>query len=164
VWAGHAGLAGLEVCNEAHEARQIVGLREAFPRQQSALLEDAPWIEKAIGGDEVYLEVFRPARQQFAKNSSGRTFPHRDTARQPDEVRDLGRPVAEECRSRLVEDLCCGDVEIEEPGEREIDVGDLADRSPLVEAPQMQQVFGGQRQGSIGAQARPFCPSELGVQ
>jgi hypothetical protein len=48
-----------------------------------------------------------------------------------------------------------GDVEVQEPGERQVDVLDLLRGDLLVDAAQGVQLDGGQRHGGVGAQRPP---------
>jgi hypothetical protein len=96
-----------------------------------ALLEHAGRVQEAVRGDEVDARRVRPAREQLAQHARRRALAHGDAAREPDQERHLVLLVAEEGAGRAIEPLDRRDVQVEQAGEREVHLLDLAERDAL---------------------------------
>ena len=157
------GLAALHPREERQQPARVVALGEALAVHDAAVPEHGVRVEEAVGGDEVDLRVVGPPLEEGLEDAGERALADGDAAGDADHVRHLGRERAEERRRHLLEVLGGGDVEVQQAGEREVDVGHLVERHLLVEAPELFEVVLAQRQRGGGAQGRPLGPRERQV-
>ena len=94
---------------------------------QPARLEDAIGQEKSVRRHEVHAWMRRPARQQRAEDARERALADGDAAGDADDVRRRRRQRAEERLTRRMEGLSRRDVQVQEPGERQIDGADFVE-------------------------------------
>ena len=156
----HLGLAALHRGQEVEQAPGVVALGEALAVHEAAVLEHPVRVEEPVGGDEVDLRVVGPAREQRLQDAGEGALAHGDAAGHADDVGHLRRQRAEEGRRHLLEVLLGRHVEVQQAREREVDLGDLVERHPVVDAPQVFEVVLAQRQGRGGSQDRPLLPAE----
>ena len=74
---------------EAHEAADVVALREALALHQAALLQHLVGKEKSVGGDQVDRWMVGPLFEQRLQDASERALAHRDAAGDADTDQDL---------------------------------------------------------------------------
>jgi hypothetical protein len=145
------------------QAAHVVALREALAAHQPTRFEGRVGEQEAVGGDEVDARVMRPAHQQRLQHARDRALPHRDAAREPDDVRDARVQVPEE-RLRRREQLSARvDAQAQQPAQRQVRSLHLVERDRLVAATQRFEFGGRQRELRAGAQARPFFAREVDV-
>jgi hypothetical protein len=116
-----------ELAQEPDQAAQIVALGKALALHQPALGEHRVGVEKPVGGDQVDAGMAGPARQQGAQDPGEGALADRDAARHPDHVRDRDGRLAQEEVGGDVQALARLDVQVEQPGERQVDVADLVE-------------------------------------
>jgi hypothetical protein len=90
-------------------------------------LERGVGVEEAVGRDQVDARVIRPAAEERAQHAGGGRLAGGDAAGDGDDVRHPGRERAEEAGRDPVQLLDGGDVQVQEPRQREIDVRHLVD-------------------------------------
>ena len=121
---------GLHVGDEAGQRPPVVGLGEALARHQPAALELGVGQQEAVGGDQLDPRVLGPAGQQRLQQPGGGGLADRDAARDADDERGARLAVAVARAARKVfsaprRPRGRGDVQVEQPGERQVDVRDL---------------------------------------
>src|SRR4051812_37789862 len=104
-----------------------------------------------------------PPRQQRLQDSSERALADRDAPGNADDVRDLRRRRAEELARRLVQLLRRRHVQVQQPGQRQVDGGNLVERDALVDATQRGQIVLVQGQRCCGAELGPLLAPEVDV-
>ena len=101
-------------------------------------------VEEAVGGDEVDPGVVLPARQQRLQHAGGGGLADRDAARDADDERHRAVRVllrlAEELGGRGEQPLPRGDLEVDQPGQRQVDLFDLEQVQLFAEAAQARGV------------------------
>ena len=124
-------------------------------------------VEEAVGGDQVDARVVFPAGQQRLQHTRGSRLADRDAAGHPDDERH--RPVrillrlAEELRGRREQPLPGGDLQMDQPGQRQVDLFDLEQVELLTEAAQPHQFLFGEFERRRHAERTPLRPVELHV-
>ena len=94
--------------------------------------------------------------EQRAQRAGGGALADRHAAGEADEKGDLLFPVAEEGRGRAVEALHGGDVEVEQAGEGEVHLLDLAEGHALDEAVYPPEVLVAESERGVRAQRGPL--------
>ena len=102
----------------------------------------------------------RPSRQQCLQDARGRALADRDAAREPDDVRTRRGQDAEERVGHRVAIAGRDCVEAEQPRQRQIDLGDLVEVEPFVDAAQLGEVVIVQLERRARPQRRPLRPLE----
>ena len=124
-------------------------------------------IQEAVGGDQVDARVVFPAGQKRLQHTGGGRLADGDAAGHADDERH--RPVrillrlAEELRGRREQRLAGGDLQVDQPGQRQVDLFDLEQVELLTQAAQPLQLVLGQLQRGRHAQRAPLGPVELHV-
>ena len=156
----YLGRARLHIGEEAEQALDVEALGETLALHQPALFEHLVRIEEAVGRDEIDFRMVRPAREQRAQNARHGGLPHRDRARDAD---DIGHLVgtAEKVGGDAVKFLHLADIEIEEPRQRQEDFRHLVERDALTETLQLLEFLLGKRQRRILAQPSPILRREM---
>ena len=134
-------LARLHLGHELHEAAEVVALGEPLAAHDVALFEHRVREEEAVGRDEVDLRVVRPPGEERLEDAGGGALADRDAAGDADYIGDPRGQAAEERVGDRREVLARRHVEVQQPGKRQVDVGDLVERQALVDAPQRVEVL-----------------------
>lgn len=161
----HLVLARLDVRDEAGQRPAVVRLREALPRHQAAGLELLGGQQEAVRGDQLHARVLGPAGQQGLEKARDGGFADGDRARDAYHERrtGLGALLAEERVQGAAQAVGRAHVEVEEPGERQIDVPHLVEVDDIAQAAQLLHLLGGQRQRRLLTQRAPFRAGEVEV-
>ena len=117
-------------------------------------------IEEPVCGDEIDAGMVGPAGEQGAQQPGGGRLADSDAARDADHVRHLrGLGVlAEEGRGRLVQSLPAGDLEVDQPGQWQVDLGNLGQIDLLAKSAQPDQFLRGERERCVEPQFPPLLP------
>ena len=158
------GGTGFEVGEELEEEALIVAFGEAFALHEAAGFEDSVGIEEAVGGDKVDLLVVGPAGEGRAEDAGEGAFADGDAAGDADDVGDaLGRGDTEELLAGIVKVLDGREVEVEEAGERDVDVTDFTEGNLVIDAAEGGEVFFAKEKWGGGAEGFPAFAIKLGV-
>ena len=136
-----------------HEPQQcppIVGLGESFALHQSASLQLAIGVEKAVGGDELDSRGVVPAGQKFAQEPRGGRLSHRDRACDSDHKGGALSTLSEKIARRPVQTFRPNRVEVDQATEREVDVAHLAEVESVTEPPQFHDLIRSERKRDGG--------------
>ncbi len=148
----HLFVSRADVGDKLHQMTDIVGLGESLAAHQAALLQHLVGIEKAVGGNQLYPRVLRPTLQQRLQDARRGALAAGHTARDADDVGALASGLAEKLLQHPAATLLGLDVEIEQTGERQIDLFDFPQWHLLVDPAQGLQIVLGQGQGDRIAQ------------
>ena len=153
--------------DESHQPATVVALRETLAVHQVSSQQLGIRVEEAVGGDQVDAGMVLPARQQRLQHAGGGRLADGHAARHADHERH--RPVgvllrlAEELGGRGEQSLARGHLEMDQPGQRQVDLFDLQEVQLLTEAAQALELTLGQLQRSRHTQRTPLTPVELDV-
>ena len=134
---GHLVRARLHRRDESHQPAAVVALWKTLAVHQVSSLQLGVRVEEAVGGDEVDAGVVLPAGQQRLQHAGGGGLADRDAARDADDERHRAVGVllrlAEELGGRGEQSLARRDLQVDQPGERQVDLFDLQQVQLLAE-------------------------------
>ena len=156
----HRRGAGLHVGDEGQQRPLVVGLGEALAVQDPAGLEHAVGQQEAIGGDQLDPRMVRPAAEQGLEHAGGGGLAHRHRTGDPDDERHLLGRATEEHVGDAVQVLGRRHVQVEQAGQRQVDLGDLVEVEGVVDPAQVLDVLGRQGQRRRSTQPRPLLAVE----
>jgi hypothetical protein len=110
--------------------------------------------------------VIGPAGEQGAQQAGGGRLADGDAAGDPDHERHLlggVRRLAEERGGVGVQPLSCRDPQVDQPGQRQVDVDDLLEVHRVVERAQPHHLVEGERQRRGPAQLPPLVTTQLDI-
>ena len=155
--------ARLHVGEEVQQPRGVEALGEALAVHELALLELGVGKQEAVGRDQVDARMIGPAREQRLEDARGGALADGDRAADADDERHLAVGAAEELRRHRMQLLRGGDVEVQEPRHRQVDLLDLLDRELLDETRELLELALLERHRRVGAQPRPLLAGEHAV-
>ena len=158
------GGAGADLLQEVQQAPHVVALREALAVHEAPALELVVRVEEPVGGHEVDPGVVGPAGEQGLQHASRGALADGDAAGDADDVRRRGSLAAEERGDHLATGDRGGHVQVQQPRERQVDRLHLLEVEVLVQAAQLVEVGGVERQRRRGPQGPPLITTEALVQ
>ena len=159
----HLGLAALHLPQEPQQAAGVVALRESLAVHDAALLEHGVGVEEAVGRDEIDLGVVGPAGQQRLQDAGEGALADGDAPGHAEHVGHLRSQRPEEGGGHLVQVLRRAHVEVQQPGEGEVDLGHLVEADAIVDAAQVLQVALAQGERRRRPQRLPLLAGEREV-
>lgn len=164
---GHLVLAGLDVGDEAGQCPAVVRLRKALPRHQPARPQLLHRQQEPVGGHAFHARVLGPAgEQRLEEPRDGRLADGHAPGDPYDEGRAALGAVAVagvpeegvECAAELAGGL---HIQVEQPGDRQIDVPHLIQIDDVPEPTQPLDLLGAERQGRLVPQRAPLGAAEV---
>ena len=156
----HHRLACLQRPQEGDHSLAVVAFRKALALHQAARLQHPVGMQEAVGGDQRHPGVIGPASQQRLQHPREGALAHRHAARNADHVGARPHRSAQEVVAHARERLGRTEVQVQKPGQRQVDFHHLGQRDLVVDATQGDQLGLGQCQRRAGAQAGPFRAAE----
>jgi hypothetical protein len=124
--------------DEPHQPAAIVALRKTFAVHEVSPRQFGVRVEEAVGGDEVDAGMVLPPRQQRLQHAGRRGLADGDAARHPDDERHRAVGIllrlAEEFGGGREQSLARGHLQMDEPGQRQIDLFDFQQVQLFAEA------------------------------
>ncbi len=159
--------ARLDRGDEAHQRSTVIAFRKALAVHDLSTRQLGVRVQESVGGHQVDARmVAEPGEQRLQHTGSGR-LADGDAAGHADDERH--RPVrallglAEELGSGREEALPGGDLQVDQTGQRQIDLFDFQQVELLAHTAQTQQFMSSEFQGSRHTQCAPLAPVELDV-
>jgi hypothetical protein len=159
----HVGLAPLDLLQELDQPAHVVALREPLAVHDPALLEHPVGAEEPVRGDEVDARVVRPTGEERLQDPRGGALADGDAPPEADHERHGPRGTAEEVVRGAVQRLGGRDPEVQQPRQRQVDVGDLVEVEPVVERPHPLDLVGLEGHRRRGPEPGPRGPVERAV-
>ena len=141
--------ARLHVGHELQQPAGVVALGEALAPHQPALLQLRRGEQEAVCGDQINPGMVVPAGQEQLEEAGGRGLAHRHRTGDADDEGDPTAAAAQELVGVGVELLGGGDMEVQQPGKRHVDIERLADREGVVEADDAAQIVFGELEPDV---------------
>ena len=158
------GRPGLDLGDETQQRAAVVRLRVPLAVHEPTALELTIGVEEPVRRNEVDPGVGVPAGEQRAQHTGGGGLAHRDRAGDPDHERHrCVDGLAEEQVGGLEQPLTCGDLQVDEAAEREVDLRDLVQVEVLAEAAKPFEILLGEDHGHRTPQPPPAPAVELHV-
>ena len=166
---GHMGVPGradflgaaLDFAHEPEQRAAVVGLRESLALQELAPLEFRQRVQEAVRGDEFNVGGPGPAAEHLAKHAGDGRLAHGHRTGDADHKRGALGLLAQEgggCRVELAGRL---DVQVQQPGQREVDLADLLHVERIAEAAETEYVLLVEGLLHLGSQPGPGLPVQL---
>ena len=153
--------------HEPHQRPAVVTLRKTFAVHEVSSIQLGVGVEKTVGGHQVDPGVVIPASQQRLQHTGGGRLAHGHAAGHADDERH--RPVrvllrlAEEFRCGGKQSLAGGDLKMNEPGQRQVNLFDLEQVDLLAQTAQADQFLFGEGQRRRHAERAPLLSVELHI-
>jgi len=127
---------------------------------QPARFEHGVGLQEPVGCHQIDVRMVRPLRQQGLQDSRGRALSNGNTSGDADHVRHFRGRIVQEGIGRLVQRLRRRDIQVQEPGERKVDLLDHRQRDLIVQPAEREEVRFGQQERRLIAKMRPLVARE----
>ena len=156
----HHRLAGLQRPQEGDHPLAVVAFGKALALHQATRLQHPVGMQEAVRGDQRHPGVIGPASQERLQHPREGALAHRHAACNADHIGARPHRSAQEVVAHARERLGRTEVQVQKPGQRQVDFHHLGQRDLVVDATQGDQLGLGQCQRRAGAQAGPFRTAE----
>jgi len=153
--------AALDLAHETQQRPAVIGLRETLPVQQLPPLQFGQRIEEAVRGDELHIGGAGPAAEHFAQDAGDGGFAHGYGPGNTDHERGPLGLLAQERGGGRMQLSCRLDVQVEEPGQRQVDIPDFLDVQGVAEPAKAQHILFIKGLFHLGCEPGPGLPVQL---
>ncbi len=156
----------LDLGHETQQLPPVVALRKTLAVHDIPADQLLGRIQETVGGHQVDARMMIPPRQQCLQHTGGRGLADGDRSGDTDHERHLMVRVLlppEERRGRGEQSLPGRDLEVDQPRQRQVHLGDLREIDLLAEAAQADQFVFREHQWRRLAQRPPLLAVELDV-
>ena len=136
----HHRLTGLQRPQEGDHSLAVVALRKAFALHQAARLQHPVGMQEAVRGNQRHPGVIGPASQERLQHPREGALAHRHAACNADHIGARPHRSAQEVVAHARERLGRTEVQVQKPGQRQVDFHHLGQRDLVVDATQGDQL------------------------